>query len=165
MKRFATLLVLCSCTAVFGQKQNPYKLPDNPPHLVNDFAGALTPDQRGALEQKLVAYDDSSSIQIAVVTVATTHDTAIEDYALGILRASGVGNKKTNNGIVILAAIDDHKVFIATGYGMEGSVPDATAKEIIDNEIVPNFKQGNYYQGFENAADAIVRASAGEYTA
>lgn len=140
----------------------------NPPRLVNDFAHVMTPDQVATLENKLVAYDDSTSIQIAVVTVATIGDDGIEDYALKILRDWGVGNKKTNNGIVILAAIKERKVYIATGYGMEGSVPDITAKEIVDNEIIPSFKGGdvdNYYRGFSHAADAIIKAAAGEYKA
>jgi uncharacterized protein len=137
----------------------------NPPRLVNDLAHVMTADQIAQLESKLVAYDDSTSIQIAVVTVETTGDYAIDDYALKILRDWGVGNKKTNNGLVILAAIKDHKVFIATGYGMEGSVPDITAKEIVDNEIVPDFKKNDYYSGFDAAADAIIKAAAGEYKA
>src|ERR1700681_4257038 len=102
---------------------------------------------------------------MAVVTVPTTGDVSIDDYALKILRNWKVGNKKTNNGIVVLAAIQDHKVFIATGYGMEGAVPDITAKQIVEDEIVPNFKQQNYYQGFNLAADAIIKASHGEYVA
>jgi uncharacterized protein len=139
--------------------------PPNPPRLVNDFAHAMTSDQVEALEQKLVAYDDSTSVQIAIVTVPSTGDYAIEDYALKILRDWGVGNKKTNNGILILAAIQDHKVYIATGYGMEGSVPDVTAKQIIDNDIVPNFKSNDFYGGFNNAADDIIKAARGEYKA
>src|SRR5580658_3277000 len=105
MKKLLSLLLIGYFFYGLGQNpgKNPYELPNNPPHLVNDFANVMTPDQRAALEQKLVAYDDSTSIQIAVVTVVTTHDTVIGDYALGILRASKVGNKKTNNGIVILA--------------------------------------------------------------
>ena len=137
----------------------------NPPRLVNDFAHALTADQVQSLEQKLVAYDDSTSVQIAIVTVNTVGDYPIEDYALKILRDWKVGNKKTNNGLVILAAIQDHKVYIATGYGMEGSVPDITAKAIIDNDIIPNFKTQDYYRGFDNAASDIIKAAAGEYKA
>ena len=149
----------------YGQTVPPK--PD-PPRLVNDLAHVMTADQVESLERKLVAYDDSTSIQIAVVTVSTIGEASIEDYALGILRTWGVGNKKTNNGLVILAAIQEHKVYIATGFGMEGSVPDITAKEIVDNEIVPNFKGNsgdNYYRGFDQAADAIIKASAGEYKA
>jgi uncharacterized protein len=107
-------------------------------------------------------------VQIAIVTVPTIGDDAIEDYALKILRDWGVGNKKTNNGVVILAAIKERKVWISTGYGLEGSIPDLTAKEIVDNEIIPNFKGGasdNYYRGFNGAADAIIKASRGEYKA
>lgn len=153
-----------------GQSVSAQNIPPkpDPPRLVNDFAHVMTADQIEVLEQKLDAYDDSTSIQIAIVTLASIDDYPIEDVALKILRDWGVGNKKTNNGLVILATMKEHKVFIATGYGMEGSVPDATAKEIVDNEIVPNFKGGasdNFYRGFSNAADAIIKASHGEYKA
>src|ERR1700683_5262729 len=158
------LLPLLIFTCLFTTAQN-IPAPPNPPRLVNDFAHVMTSDQIEQLESKLVAYDDSTSIQIAVITVPSTGDYAIEDYALKILRDWKVGNKKTNNGMVILAAIQDHKVYIATGYGMEGSVPDITAKEIVEDEIVPNFKENNYYRGFDLAADAIIKASAGEYKA
>ncbi len=158
------LLILFVFTCLVSAAQNIPAAP-NPPRLVNDFAHVMTSDQVQDLEAKLVAYDDSTSIQIAVITVPTTGDYAIEDYALKILRDWKVGNKKTNNGMVILAAIQDHKVYIATGYGMEGSVPDITAKQIVEDEIVPNFKQQNYYHGFDLAADAIIKASRGEYTA
>jgi uncharacterized protein len=157
------LLLLVFTSFVAGAQNIP--APPNPPRLVNDFANVMTADQKQDLESKLVAYDDSTSIQIAVVTIQTTGDYAIEDYALKILRDWKVGNKKTNNGLVILAAIQDHKVFIATGYGMEGVLPDATLKEIIENEIVPNFRQNNYYRGFDLATDALIQASHGEYKA
>ncbi len=162
MKKLLSLLLLFSFLFAAAQDIPPKP---NPPRLVNDVAHVMTADQVATLENKLVAYDDSTSVQIVVVTVQTTGDYAIEDYALKILRDWGVGNKKTNNGLVILAAINDHKVFIATGYGMEGSVPDITAKEIVENEIVPDFKKGDYYGGFDQAADAIIKAAAGEYKA
>jgi uncharacterized protein len=162
---FSFVVLLAAGLTSFGQ-QIPAK--PNPPHLVNDLAHVMTADQEAALENKLVAYDDSTSIQIAIVTVASIGDDVIDDYALKILRDWGVGNKKTNNGIVILAAIKEHKVFIATGGGMESSVPDITAKEIVDNEIIPNFKGSdgdNFYRGFDHATDAIIKAAAGEYKA
>ena len=102
---------------------------------------------------------------MSIVTVASTGNIAIDEAALQILRNWGVGNKKTNNGVVILAAIQEHKVFIATGSGMESAVPDIVAKQIIENEIVPNFKTGNYYRGFDAAADAVIQAAAGTYKA
>jgi uncharacterized protein len=162
MKKLLFSFLVLTCLVTRGQN---FPAAPNPPRLVNDFAHVLTADQTADLESKLVAYDDSTSIQIAVVTVESTGDTAIEDYALRILRDWKIGNKKTNNGLVILAAIRDHKVYIATGYGMEGVVPDITAKEIIDNEIVPSFRANNYYRGFDLGSDAIIKASAGEYKA
>jgi uncharacterized protein len=166
MKKIVSILSLFVLLLPNSYGQIPAK--PNPPRLVNDLAHVMTPDQIQALENKLVAYDDSTSIQIAIVTVPSTGDMSIEDVALGILRDWGVGNKKTNNGVVILAAINERKVFIATGNGMEGSIPDITAKSIVDNEIVPNFRGGgqdNYYRGFDQAADALIKASAGEYKA
>lgn len=162
MKQLLSLLILFFSVSAIAQNipQKP-----NPPRLVNDFAHVLTNDQIESLERKLVSYDDSTSTQIVVVTVATTGDYVIDEYALKILRDWGVGNKKTNNGIVILAAINDRKVKIEVGYGMEGVVPDIIAKQIIENEITPNFRQQNYYRGFDDAADAIIKAATGEYKA
>src|SRR5580700_1933696 len=140
----------------------------NPPTRVNDFAHVMTADQIDALERKLVAYNDSTTSDIVVVTVSDIGNSSIEDYALKILRSWGVGDKKNNNGIVVLADIKDRQVWIAVGYGLEGAIPDVTAKAIIDNEIVPNFKGGgtdNYYRGFDQAADALIKAAAGEYKA
>jgi len=167
---FRTLLVFFSLVLSAGLRSYGQGIPPkpNPPRLVNDFAHVMTADQIAALESKLVAYDDSTSVQIVIVTVPTIGDASIEDYALKILRDWGVGNKKTNNGIIVLAAIQEHKVTISTGYGMEGSVTDVISKEIIDNEIVPNFRgtdADNYYRGFSQAADAIIKAAAGEYKA
>ncbi|HTE12323.1 MAG TPA: TPM domain-containing protein [Chitinophagaceae bacterium] len=137
----------------------------NPPRLVNDYAHVLSADQVEALERKLVAYDDSTSTQIVIVTLNTSDDYPIEMVALKILREWGVGNKKTNNGIVLVADIKNHKVRIETGGGMEGSIPDITAKHIIESQIAPNFRNENYYRGFDEATDAIFLAAAGEYKA
>ncbi len=149
---------------LFCRAQNIPAKP-NPPRLVNDFAHIMSADQVQALENKLVAYDDSTSTQVAVVTVETTGDYPIEMYALKIIREWGVGNKKTNNGIVLLVAIKDHKIRIETGGGMEGSIPDITASHIIQDNIVPNFRNDNYYKGLDEATDAIFKAAAGEYKA
>jgi uncharacterized protein len=157
----ASVLVFVS---FFASAQNIPARP-NPPRLVNDFAGVLSPSEAQQLEQQLDAYDDSTSNQIAIVTVKTLDDYPIEEYALKILRDWGIGNKKTNNGIVILAAIDDHKVRIEVGYGLEGAIPDITANHIIENDIAPNFRSGDYYQGFSKAASSIIKAAAGEYKA
>ncbi len=135
----------------------------NPPRLVNDFTQTLTPDQQATLERKLVAYDDSTSNQIVIVIVPTTNDYDPVDLATKLGREWGVGNKKTNNGVVVLVAKDDHKVFIAPGYGLEGALPDITCKTIVENEIVPNFRADDFYRGLDLGTTAIMKAAAGEY--
>ncbi len=136
-----------------------------PPKLVNDFANVLSPEEEQQLENKLVAYDDSTSNQVTIVTIKTLNGYPIEEYALKILRDWGVGNKQTNNGVVILAAIEDRQVRIETGYGLEGAIPDITASQIIRNDITPAFRQNNYYEGFDKAVESIILAAAGEYKA
>ncbi|HWC54846.1 MAG TPA: TPM domain-containing protein [Chitinophagaceae bacterium] len=166
MKRFLLFIpvfLFSICASAQIDKVVPAR--PNPPRLVNDFTNTLTPEQREALENKLVAYDDSTSNQVAVVIIPTTGDYAVEEVALQILRSWGVGNKDKNNGIVLLIAKDDHKIRIEVGYGLEGAVPDITAKSIIDNDLTPNFKAGNFYRGIDVATDDIIKAAAGEYKA
>lgn len=165
MKRllFFVLLLIAACSQAQVEKIIP-PLP-NPQRLVNDYTKTLTPDQVQALEEKLETYNDSTSTQIAVVIMQTVGDYPLEDVALGILRTWGVGGKEHSNGVVILVAKDDHKVRIETGYGLEGAIPDVTAKSIINNSITPNFREGNYYRGLDMATSDIIKAAAGEYKA
>ncbi len=166
MKKLVLLLCILLSIRAFAQIDKVIPAKPNPPRLVNDFAHVLTPAQVQALENKLVAYDDSTSNQIAVVTINTVEDYAIEDVALQILRRWGVGGQaKKDNGIVLLVAVKDHKVRIEVGYGLEGAVPDITANTIIENDIVPNFKEGNYYSGLNAGTTSIIQAAAGEYKA
>lgn len=133
--------------------------------LVNDYAAVLTPDQKQSLENRLVEFDDSTSTQIAVVIVPDIGNYDISDYAVKLGRAWGVGGKEFNNGVVLVISTGNRKLFIATGYGVEGALPDVTAKHIIDDEIVPNFKGGDYYGGISEGIDAIMLATKGEYKA
>jgi len=135
----------------------------NPPTLVTDVAGVLTPEQKQALENKLVAIDDSSSNQIAVVIIPSLDGYPKEEYANKLFRDWGIGNKKTNNGVLLLIAINDRQIRIEVGYGLEGAIPDITALNIIDNDIKPAFKAGNYYEGINQATDNIAKAAVGEY--
>lgn len=144
--------------------QNIPARPD-PPRLVNDFAKQLNATEIASLEQKLVEYDDSTSTQITVVVVPTTGDYPIADYAFALGREWGVGQQGKNNGIVILWASTDRKVFIATGYGMEGAIPDAIAKRIVNQVIIPDFKNGMFYRGLDRGVDTIIKYASGEYKA
>ncbi|MBC8156056.1 MAG: TPM domain-containing protein [Bacteroidetes bacterium] len=137
----------------------------NPPRLVNDLVGILQPQEREQLERKLVAYNDSASTQITIVIVKTTDPYPIGDYAFQIGRKWGVGQKDKNNGLVICWATQTRKVFIATGYGLEGAIPDAIAKRIISETIAPAFKQEQYYAGLDAATTEIIKRARGEYKA
>ena len=135
----------------------------NPPVLVTDLAGVLSPEQKQALENKLVVIDDSSSNQIAVVILPTLEGNPIEEYATKLFRTWGIGNKKSRNGVLLLIAIQDKKIRIETGYGLEGALPDITCNSIIDNDIKPAFRQQAYYEGIDKATDDIAKAAVGEY--
>lgn len=135
----------------------------SPATLVTDVAGVLTPEQKQALENKLVAIDNSSSNQIAVVIIPTFDGYPKEEYANKLFRAWGIGDKKKNNGVLLLIAINDRQIWIEVGYGLEGAIPDITALNIIDNDIKPAFRQKAYYQGIDKATDNIAKAAIGEY--
>lgn len=165
MKRKIPLLTaLLVCFSILAVAQKIPARP-SPPTLVNDFADVLTAEEERRLEQQLVAYDDTTSNQVAIVLINTLDDYPIEEYALRLFREWGIGNKQTNNGVLILAAIDDHKVRIEVGYGLEGAIPDITANHIIRDDIAPNFRSGDYYEGLAAAANSIILAAAGEYKA
>jgi uncharacterized protein len=161
MKQF--LIILFSFfTISMVSAQNILPKP-NPPKLVTDMANVLSPEQKDILERKLVALDDSTSNQITVVLIKTLNDYPIEEYATKLFRDWGIGNKKTNNGVLLIAAIDDRKIRIEVGYGLEGAIPDITTASIIQNDIVPNFKTGDYYHGIDEATNSLSKAAAGEY--
>jgi len=154
------IIAFFSFTHVNGQ--NIIERP-NPPVLVTDLAGVLSPEQKQALENKLVALDDASSNQIAVVILPTLEGNPIEEYANKLFRTWGIGNKKSRNGVLLLIAIQDKKIKIETGYGLEGALPDITCNSIIDNDIKPAFRQQAYYEGIDKATDDIAKAAVGEY--
>lgn len=162
---FRYLYALCLVLMAFtlGSAQNIPPRP-NPPKLVNDFANVLSPEEERALEQKLVQFNDSTSTQVAVITLNSLEGYTVEEVAHKFLRDWGVGQKNKNNGVVLLAAIQDRKINIQTGLGMEGVLPDLICKRIITKYIIPAFKQQQYYRGFDDATTEIIRVSKNEYT-
>ncbi len=138
----------------------------NPARLVNDFVGGLlNQSQIDQLEQKLRAYQDSTSTQVAIVIVKSVQPYDISEYAVKLGRAWGIGQKDKNNGILLLWAPGDRKIYIATGYGAEGGLTDARSKRIIEQTIKPYFKQLQYYEGLNAAADDIIKYQSGEFKA
>lgn len=136
-----------------------------PTQLVNDLAGVLSASDKASLENLLVHYDDTTSTQIAILVIPSLSGYPIEEATLRIYRHWGVGHVNTNNGVLILVAVDDRLVRLEVGYGLEGAVPDITANSIIRNDIQPNFRSGNYANGLTEAAHSIIKAAKGEYKA
>lgn len=141
----------------------------NPPRLVNDFAGIFTPTQTQALEYKLRYFNDTTSNQIVVVTVKSLNGLEPYDFATELGQKWGVGQKKFDNGIVILIkpkySNSRGQVFIAPGYGLTGVIPDATASRIVQNEMIPEFQMGDYYMGVNKAVNVLMKMSSGEISA
>lgn len=133
--------------------------------LVNDFASLLSDDEVNTLERKLVAYNDSTSTQVSIVIVPSLEGYEVSDYAVRLANAWGIGRAEKNNGVLILVGLAEKKMTIQTGYGLEGVLPDAICKRIIENEMKPAFKAGNFYEGFDLASTAIFKFAAGEYKA
>ena len=158
------LLVLFFGTGLKAQLPSP----PSPPRLVNDYTGTLSSSQINTLEHKLVAYNDSTSTQILVLLVDDLKGYSIEKYATEIGHSWGVGQKDKGNGVVILVKPnkggEKGQVTIRTGYGLEEYVTDATGKNIIEKEMIPAFKEGDYYTGIDNAVNVIMDLCSGKFT-
>lgn len=165
MLRFCSLTFLLALCFFTGRAQDEKDLPPRPQPamLVNDLAHTMSAEQVAQLEAKLDAYAQSTSTQIAVVTIKNLGDYDVADYTLKLFNTWGVGQKDKNNGIMLLAAVDNHKMHITTGQGVQGDLTDALCGRIIRNEITPSFKQGDYFAGFSKGVDSIVAATKGEY--
>jgi uncharacterized protein len=160
------LLICFNINFLYGQD-----IPDkpNPSRLVNDYVGILKENEKQKLENKLVAFDDSTSNQIAIVIVNDLAGLDKADYAFRIGEKWGIGQKDKNNGIVILVKPSGQKgqrgAFIAVGYGLEPVIPDAIAKRIVENEMIPYFKEGQFYQGLDKATSILISLAKKEFSA
>jgi uncharacterized protein len=139
----------------------------DPPRLVNDFAGVLSSSELQSLENKLVAFNDSTSNQIAVVIVNDLQGYDKSEYAYKVARDWGVGQSDFNNGLLVLVKTKTNEslgqIFIATGYGLEGAIPDIACAEIIDRVILPRFQKDDYYGGIDAGTDILMSLASGEY--
>ncbi len=141
------------------------EFPAKPDRMFNDYTGnTLSPPQAHALEQELRKFYDSTTTQIAVVIMRSVGDYDIADYAAQLGDKWGIGTKKKDNGILILVAKEDHKMTIQVGYGLEPVIPDMIAKTIVDNEMSPAFKEGNFYLGLHNAVNTLMSLARKEFT-
>ncbi len=159
------LLVTFAISVVHAQTLLPRP---EPPRLVNDFANILTSTEVQALENKLVAFNDSTSNQIAVVIVNDFQGYDRSEFAYSVARDWGVGQGDFNNGLLVLVKPKTEstsgQVFIATGYGLEGTIPDIACADIIDNEIIPKFRENDYYGGIDAGTNVLMALASGEYS-
>jgi len=160
--KILALLIYLTCSSMLSFADD---FPAASKTLVTDFTKTLSAAQVQQLERKLVHFDDSTSTQIAVVIMNSVGGYDIADYAVRLAQKWGIGNKKYNNGILLLVALGDRAVTIQTGYGVEAAVPDAIAYQIIEQDIKPAFSTGNYYQGLDQATNSLISYTKGEYQA
>lgn len=167
MKRLLFICLLISVSSITWSQsvKRMVREKPNPPRAVNDFGDFLEPFQEEALEMKIRAYNDSTSSAIVIVTLPELGGFEIEEVALEYLRDWGIGVKEKDNGVLLLVSKQERRARIETGYGMEGVLPDITSKQIIDQRMMPYFKEQDYYRGFDNAVQAIIQAAAGEFKA
>lgn len=160
------LLAIILLTITFGTVTGQsYPDPPYPPRLVNDFTSTLTEGETEQLEKKLRNYYDSTSTQIAIVMLKTLDGYPIDDYSINLAKKWGVGKAGKNNGVLILVSMEERKIFIANGFGMEGVLTDGRTKRIIEQDIKPSFKEGRIQQGLDKGVDRIIQIASGEFVA
>lgn len=162
------LIALC-CGAIAVHAQVGYK--DRPPiprftqGPVMDQTGTLTSDQVSSLDQKLRAWEDSTTNQIAILVIPTLNDFPIEDYAVAVFDSNHFGKNDKNNGALIVIALNDHKFFVSTGYGLEPVLPDASVTMIEREVLVPELKNGDLYSALDKTTLAMIQEIGGEFQA
>jgi uncharacterized protein len=160
MKRLLAILCLTWCWTASAQEV----IPPTPTRYFNDYAHVTQAATVERLNKKLEDFEKQTSSQILVAVYPRMQsDSALEEYTVRVFRAWGVGQKTKNNGAVLFVFTQDHKMRIAVGYGLEGAMPDALCKRIIDDEITPFFKRGDYDGGLNAGVTAMLAAAQGEY--
>jgi len=154
--------ILCMMIGAIGFSQEIPEVPSKQTS-VYDGANLMSGFEKSSLEKKLINYADSTSTQIVVATVNTIGNKDISMYATEWAHKWGIGQEKEDNGVFLLIAKDDRKMTIRTGYGTEHLLTDALSGRIIRNVLAPNFREGNYYKGLDDATDVIIAALNGEY--
>lgn len=142
---------------------NAYYNPGSPTGFVNDYAGVLKVEQKQSLESKLSQFEKDSSNEISVVMIPSLQDDTIENFAVELFKDWGIGKTGKDNGILVLIALQDRKMRIEVGYGLEGALADAQSNWIINNIMKPTFQGNDFYKGIDEAINKIISATKGEY--
>jgi len=160
VRRCCAILVLAFCFRLLADEV----IPPPPAAYFNDYAGVVSSGTAAQLNQTLEDFERQSSEQIVVAVFPKMQsDSSIEDYTVRVARSWQVGQKDKNNGAVLFVFVQDHKMFLQVGYGLEGALPDALCKRIIDEQITPRFKAGDFDGGLTAGVQSILAATKGEY--
>lgn len=165
-KRILFIVLLMLGCMQLGYSQ--FKIPEKPAKTseqtsLYDYYNLLTESQKQSLEQKLIKYSDTTSTQIVIAIISSTQGENINYLGAQWGQKWGIGQEKEDNGVLILLARDDRRIAINTGYGVEHLLTDAMSRRIIENDIIPYFKQDDYYGGLNSGTDAIFKVLTGEY--
>lgn len=160
-----TLVLLLISSVLFAQ----FPSRPNPPRAVNDFVGIFNNDETNLLESRLRNFTQETSTAIVIAVVDDLNGMDRADYAISLAHKWQVGQKGKDNGILILikptGGKGERQAFIAVGYGLEAVVPDAVANQIMDNEMIPRFKNNDFYGGVYAATNVLMEITRGEYSA
>jgi uncharacterized protein len=160
VRRLCAILLLTFGFRLFADEV----IPPPPAAYFNDYAGVVSAGTAAQLNQTLENFERQSSDQIVVAIFPKMQsDSSIDDYTVRVARSWQVGQKGKNNGAVLFVFVQDHKMFIEVGYGLEGVLPDALCKRIIDEEITPRFRAGDFDGGLTAGVQAMLAATKGEY--
>lgn len=164
MRRFVVAWVLCSFAVAYTPLAHAYTSPGRPSGYVNDFAQVLSAQTKQTLENELTSLEKTTSNEISVVTVPSMGGDYIENYAVKLFEEWKIGKKDRDNGVLLVLSIEERKMRIEVGYGLEGALPDSIAQSILNNEMMPKLKAGDYDGAVTAGVHAIEQAIKGEYT-
>ena len=152
------LMILLSSILLYGQYQAVPELKGR----VTDLTGTLNSQQAGSLEASLKTFEEEKGSQVVVLIIPTTDPEPISSYSIRVAEEWKIGRGGVDDGVILLIAMDDRQLRIEVGYGLEGAIPDAYAKRIIENLILPQFRQGRFYDGISDGVGAIMGLIEGE---
>ncbi len=164
MKILLRLLLVAAALAAGAGLRAIERIPPAPPRYFNDYAGTVSAQTANSLNSQLEQYERASSNQLLVAIYPQMEtDSSVEDYTVRVAQAWKVGQKGNNNGAVLFIFKNDRKLYIQVGYGLEATLTDATAHDIVENILKPRFRQGSFDAGLREAVAAMIAATKGEY--
>jgi uncharacterized protein len=138
-------------------------VPPPPSRRISDFAGALSDADRARLEERLAERERASRNQVVVAIFRSLEGASVEDYSIRLAQSWRIGQKGLDNGVIFLVFVDDRKMRLEVGYGLESTLTDAVASSILRDVVAPRFREGRLADGLSAGLDAIDRAIAGTY--